>query len=103
MNFTIKQARKHAGLTQADMATKMGMDRVTYIRLEKNEMQVTAARLYAVEKITGIPATVILDSIIKEHETAAPAVETQERRQKFVPESADGLCPDTGIKQKCFC
>lgn len=103
MNFTIKQARKHAGLTQAAMAHKLGMDRVTYIKLEKNEMQATAARLYAVAKITGIPAAAILEGIIEEYETAAPAVETQERRQKFVPETADGPCPDEGVKRRCCC
>ena len=103
MNFTIKQARQHAGLTQADMARKMGMDRTTYIKIEKDMMRATIDQICAVAQITGIPATIILQAAIKENETAAPAVETQERRQMFVPETADGPCPDEGVKRRCCC
>ena len=36
MNFTIKQARLHAGMTQQLMADYLGIDRSTYIKIEKN-------------------------------------------------------------------
>ena len=53
--FTMKQARTYAGLTQSDVAEKMGIDRSTYIRLEKNPDKMTIQRALDFAEITGIP------------------------------------------------
>lgn len=53
--FTMKQARTYAGLTQSDVAEKMGIDRSTYIRLEKNPDKMTIQRALDFSEITGIP------------------------------------------------
>lgn len=55
MKFTIKQARKYAGLTQKAMADRMKIDRTTYFRLEKNPLSATIAQINEISEITGIP------------------------------------------------
>ena len=55
MVFTIKQARTHAGLTQADMAKQLNIDRSTYIKLEKDVSRATVGQINLISKITGIP------------------------------------------------
>lgn len=39
LQYTLRQARTYAGLTQADMANSLGIDRGTYIRMEKDPQQ----------------------------------------------------------------
>lgn len=56
MRFTIRQARTHAGLTQAEMARELGVERTTYIRLEKDQSRVTMGQLDRISRVTGIPA-----------------------------------------------
>ena len=55
MVFTIKQARTHAGLTQADMAKQLNIDRSTYIKLEKDVSRATVGQINLISKITGTP------------------------------------------------
>ena len=55
MQFTIKQARNHAGLTQADMAERLGVDRSTYIKIEKDPERVTLGQIRGIARETGIP------------------------------------------------
>lgn len=55
MNFTIKQARLHAGMTQQIMADYLGIDRSTYIKIEKNPTRATVGQVNAISKYTGIP------------------------------------------------
>lgn len=60
MNFTVKQARQHAGKTQASMAEQMGLHRHTYMKLEENPDRLTVLQARQISIITGIP----LDAII---------------------------------------
>lgn len=55
MRFTVKQARAMANLTQEEMAQKMGINRSTYIRIEKDVLKATVGQLKKVSDITGIP------------------------------------------------
>lgn len=55
MQFTIKQARAHAGMTQNAMAKAMKIDRGTYRRIENDITRCTIGQLLAISKITGIP------------------------------------------------
>lgn len=57
MQFTIKQARMHAGFTQSKMADILGIDRSTYIKIEKNADRATVKQIRTVAQVTGIPAT----------------------------------------------
>ena len=59
MQFTLKQARAYAGLTQAEMAKNLNIDRGTYIKLEKDPSEATVRQLNAIANITGIPLTEI--------------------------------------------
>lgn len=59
MQFTLKQARAYAGLTQAEMAKNLRIDRGTYIKLEKDPSEATVRQLNAISQITGIPLTEI--------------------------------------------
>lgn len=56
LRFTIRQARTHAGLTQEAMARELGIDRGTYLRLEKDQSRATMAQLDRISRVTGIPA-----------------------------------------------
>lgn len=60
MQFTIKQARKYAGLTQADVAKTLGIDRSTYVKIEKNVSRATVGQISMIARRTGIPANDII-------------------------------------------
>ena len=55
MVFTIKQARKYAGLTQGKVAESLGVSRGTYVKLEKNVSDITIEQLGKISEITGVP------------------------------------------------
>lgn len=55
MQFTVKQARTHAGLTQAYMAKVLGVNRGTYSKLEKDLSLITVGQLCKISRETGIP------------------------------------------------
>lgn len=57
LRFTLRQARTHAGLTQAEMAEELGIDRTTYIKIEKDQSRATVRQLYCISRVTGIPVT----------------------------------------------
>lgn len=59
MQFTLRQARAYAGLTQAEIAKSLNIDRGTYIKLEKDPSEATVRQLNAISHITGIPLTEI--------------------------------------------
>lgn len=55
LQFTIRQARTHAGITQANMAKCLGIDRGTYRKLEQDISRCTVGQLLSISTITGIP------------------------------------------------
>lgn len=55
MQFTIKQARQYAGLTQAQMAESLGVCRHRYMKIEKDINSATVAELRKVAAVTGVP------------------------------------------------
>ena len=59
MQFSIRQARVHAGLTQGKMAEYLGIDRGTYFKIEKDPLRATVRQVNKISEITGIPVEVI--------------------------------------------
>lgn len=55
MQFTIKQARQYAGLTQAQIAESIGVCRHRYMKIEKDPNEATVGELNKLSKTTGIP------------------------------------------------
>lgn len=55
MQFTIKQARQYAGLTQAQVAESIGVCRHRYMKIEKDISSATVAELQKVAAATGVP------------------------------------------------
>lgn len=55
MQFSIRQARVHAGLTQKKMAEYLGIDRGTYFKIEKDPLRATVRQVNKISEITGIP------------------------------------------------
>lgn len=55
MMYTVKLARVAAGLTQVQMAEKMGVSRDTYRKIEKDQEEATVAQAKQISEITGIP------------------------------------------------
>lgn len=55
MQFTIRQARTHAGFTQADMAKILDIDRGTYIKIEKEQSRATVGQINKISSVTGVP------------------------------------------------
>lgn len=60
MKYTIEQARMLTGLTQAEMAKKMGMSEKTYIQYEKYRRILRMDQGYKFAKNVSVP----FDSII---------------------------------------
>lgn len=54
MQFTIRQARVHSGMTQKQMADQLGIDRSTYLRLEKDVSRATVGQVNKIAAVTGI-------------------------------------------------
>lgn len=57
MQFTLRQARTHAGLTQAEVANSLGIDRSTYLRMEKDPQRATIRQINIISALTGIPVS----------------------------------------------
>ena len=57
MQFTLRQARTHAGLTQAEVANSLGIDRGTYLRMEKDPQRATIRQINIISALTGIPVS----------------------------------------------
>lgn len=57
LQYTLRQARTYAGLTQADMANSLGIDRGTYIRMEKDPQRATIRQINTISVLTGIPVS----------------------------------------------
>lgn len=53
MKITVKMARCKAGLTQDEMAEKMGLHVQTYRKIEKNPQQTTIEQGIRIAEITG--------------------------------------------------
>lgn len=52
--MTVKQARKKAGLTAAEMARRLGMAQDEYLRMEPDAGEFTAEQLANICKISGV-------------------------------------------------
>ena len=57
MRFSIRQARAHAGLTQGQIAESLGIDRGTYIKIEKDPLRATVRQINMISALTGIPVS----------------------------------------------
>lgn len=60
MQFTIKKARQYSGLTQQEMAKKLGVSTKTYQNYESGKvaMRIDTAKLFS--KLTGIELSKII-------------------------------------------
>lgn len=76
MQFTLRQARTHAGLTQADMANSLGIDRGTYLRMEKDPQRATIRQINAISALTGIP---VMDIFLGSNSTKVDSSECGEQ------------------------
>lgn len=54
MAYTVKQARRLAGLTQQEMADELHIHRTTYIKLEENPESFTVGQAKAISRKTQI-------------------------------------------------
>lgn len=52
--MTVKQARKRAGLTAAEMARRLGIDLHEYLRMEPDAGEFTAEQISNICKISGV-------------------------------------------------
>jgi len=55
MEFSVKQARLHAGLTQKGMADRLRCDRSTYRKIENDVSRATVKQILMISRETGIP------------------------------------------------
>lgn len=57
----IVDARKRAGVTQAELARRLGLNQSTVSRLEQGRSPLTVDRLFDVSRVLGIPVSELLD------------------------------------------
>ncbi len=55
MRYTVKQARRLAGLTQQNMADRLKIHRSTYIKLEENPDLITVGQAKIISRETSVP------------------------------------------------
>lgn len=70
----IKEARKSAGLTQAELGEKIGVSAKVISKAEHDEKELTADQLKGIAEATGVDASTLLD---EQEETAAEVVEEE--------------------------
>lgn len=58
--YTLKQARQLAGITQVEMAEKLGMSEVTYIRYEKYQTVFRLNTAVSFTEVVKIPMSKII-------------------------------------------
>jgi len=58
---TIRKARKDRGVTQCELAARLGIDQSTLRRLERGQRSVTVRQLRAIAKALGMRAAELLD------------------------------------------
>lgn len=64
MAYTVKQARRLAGITQGEMADELHIHRSTYVRLERNPESFTVGQAKAISRKTKIPIDdIFFDSV----------------------------------------
>lgn len=54
MKFTLKQARNYAGLTQEEVAKKLGISTLTYSKYERGKSDISAKQAKKFSKLVGI-------------------------------------------------
>ena len=59
IQFTVKQARTHANLTQEEMAKMLNMSRFTYRKYETHPEMITIEKARKISEITNIPMDMI--------------------------------------------
>lgn len=59
MKLTLKQARVGAGLTQEQMAEKLGVSTVTYNSYERNPSKMQVQKLVKFSQATGIETSML--------------------------------------------
>lgn len=59
MKLTMKQARVGAGLTQEQMAERLGVTNITYFSYEKNPSKMRVDRLLKFSEVTGVDVSML--------------------------------------------
>ena len=82
----IQGFRKKAGLTQADMAEKLGVSQQNYAKLESNIAATSVGRLYTILRLLNVEIS-FHDATVEEPRAAAPRVS----RKSQQPTSKDAV------------
>lgn len=61
--MNMKQARAMSGLTQGEMAKKLGISSATYLKYEHNPGQMKIKTAVEFSRLTGIPINFFLDDV----------------------------------------
>ena len=61
--MNIREARKRAGLTQAALAERIGLDQSGVSRIERGERPVTVDVLVAIARALGVPPAALLEDV----------------------------------------
>ena len=72
----LTQARKAAGLTQADVAAKLNVSRQAVSRWESGQSKPSTERLLALGELYGVS----IDQLLNTENVEMPAVRSEERR-----------------------
>lgn len=59
MKLTLKQARVGAGLTQEQMAERLGVTNITYFTYERDPGKMQVKRLLEFAKVTGVDISML--------------------------------------------
>lgn len=75
----IAEVRESVGMSQGDLASRMGIDRTAVVRMEQGKRKVSALELFRIAEVLGAPAT---------HFLARPPAVVSRRRTLDAPASA---------------
>jgi len=83
MKDFILKLRKSAGLSQEELAQKLGFSRPTLVLIEKGERDITLTELKKISEIFDIPVETILDEDLKVSQKVAMRDHAQKAFSKF--------------------
>ena len=91
LNDKLYKLRKEKGLTQSDLADKLGVSRQSVSNWEVGSVVPSTKRLKDLSHLYGVPLNYLLDEDSSEEQEVVPLKETKE---------CDAVTPNSGIKQK---
>ncbi|WP_433228496.1 helix-turn-helix domain-containing protein [Actinomadura formosensis] len=96
----VREARLAHGLSQTELARKLGLDRTAVVRIESGQRQVSAMELFKLSDVLGVPPTHFVTrppaAVISQRQTLAEGADAASRTRFRLDAALEAHARDTG-------